>query len=271
MIHGYKYRPGDPRRCPHRTLLSPDPINPGPRIVSWPRRLGLRGQHGEGLGISFGWHARGTPWAAHRNAALAGLSLADVIDRLRARAPCRPVRIIAHSMGARVALEALARVANGGVDRVVLLAAAEFEANAAAALSSPGGQSAALLNVTSRENDLYDALVEALIAPPKPGDRVLGAARLSAPNLTHLQIDDARALDGLRRAGFPIDPPSRQICHWSGYLRPGLFPLYRAWLDGHIDDAMLRAALPDTCAPRWSRLRCVRSGSPRWRLHAPGA
>ena len=53
MIHGYKYLPGHPDHCPFDKILSVAPVRPGPRVVSWPRRLGLRGRRGEGLGLAF--------------------------------------------------------------------------------------------------------------------------------------------------------------------------------------------------------------------------
>ncbi len=271
MVHGYKYRPGDPRHCPHQTLFCPDPVNPGPTIISWPRRLGLGPGPRSGLGVSFGWQARTTPWRAYHGAKAAGDALAVLVGQIRQQAPARTIRVVAHSMGARVTLQALSQVSAGAIDRVVLLAAAEFEAAAHHALATPGGRTASVLNITSRENDLYDFLVEALIATPKPGDRVLGAGRLKAPNLTHIQIDDGMTLETLRRAGFAIAPPAHQVCHWSGYLRPGLFPFYRAWLDGRVDDAWLRRALPGHSAPRWSRLRRASMARPGWHLDAPGA
>lgn len=262
MVHGYKYLPGDPVHCPHDTLLSRRPARRNARIVSWPTRLGLRGQGGEGLGISFGWAARGSVWTAHGAAGRAGDGLADLLAALRRFDRDRPVRIVAHSMGARVALRALSLADPGAVTRMILLAAAEFDATAQSALDSPGGRDCAVLNVTSRENDLFDFLVERLIAPPVPGDRVLGAARLDMPNLAHLQIDDPATLAILRRTGFPVADATRRVCHWSPYLRPGLFPLYRAVLDGRMPLPRLRALLPDQHAPRWSRLLPSRAAAP---------
>ncbi len=253
MVHGYKYLPGHPVHCPHTSLLAADPVRADRRILSWPRPLGLHGQPGEGVGISFGWPARGSIWAAHGRAETAGDALAHLLARIHAIDPARPIHIVAHSLGARVTLRAIAESAPGTVARAILLAAAEFSATAEAALGH-AGRGTQVLNVTSRENDLFDFLLERLIAPPRPGDRMLGLGRLRLPNMVTLQLDDARSLEALAEAGFPIAPPLRRICHWSPYTRDGVFPLYRAVLSGEMPLPRLRALLPADGTPRWSRL-----------------
>lgn len=255
MIHGYKYRPGHPRHCPHRSILSKRPRCVDPRIVSWPRHLGLRDQAGEGLGLSLGWSARGTIWQAHRRAAQAGDALAEVLTEIQRLSPGRRVHVVAHSLGARVALRALTQVAPGAVHGAVLLSAAEFDSTARGALQSPGGRAAQVLNVTSRENDLFDFLLERLVGAPCPGDRMMGDGALSLPNLVTLQLDDCASRAALRGIGFPVAPSCRPVCHWSSYVRAGLFPLYRAFLKEEVTVSRLRAVLPQDCAPRWSRLR----------------
>jgi pimeloyl-ACP methyl ester carboxylesterase len=261
MVHGYKYRPGHPEHCPFEKILSPAPVRRGPRVVSWPRRLGLRGRPGAGIGLGFGWDARGGLRAAHERAAESGDTLARLLAELREIAPDRPVRLLAHSMGARVALRALGQSAPGTVSHAILMAAAEFDATARAALTTPGGADCRVLNVTSRENDLFDFLSERLLPPPARGARMLGAGTLELPNLAHLQIDDPRALAALRQAGFAVAGPERRVCHWSPYLRAGLFPLYRAVLSDRLPLHRLRAILPAATQPRWSGL--WRAPSPR--------
>ena len=90
-----------------------------------------------------------------------------------------------------------------------------------------------------------------------PSVRVWGHGDLYSGGklLVTLQLDDAQSLAALRGLGFPIAPPDRLICHWSPYLREGVFPLYRAILSGDLTLDRLRAVLPTACAPRWSRLR----------------
>ncbi|WP_417207139.1 alpha/beta hydrolase [Antarctobacter sp.] len=255
MVHGYKYLPGHPVHCPHGSLLSPEPRNTGRKIVSWPERLGLHGQHGQGLAISFGWKARGSIWAAHRQAKAAGQALATLVRDIRRYAPSRRINVIAHSLGARVALTAVRAGAPGAISCAVLLAAAEYGAAACGTLDSDAGRRTEVLNVTSRENDLYDFVLEWLVPPQQRGDRMLGHGGLRHPRMVTLQLDDAQSLAALRRAGFPIAAPERLICHWSPYLRDGVFPLYRAVLTGEMPLDRLRALLPAQCAPRWSRLR----------------
>ncbi|MBS0126566.1 hypothetical protein [Thetidibacter halocola] len=262
MIHGFKYQPGHPRHCPHESLLSRRPAITSPRIVSWPRRLGLRGQPGEGLGLSFGWTARGSIWHAWRAADAAGAQLAVLLGQLARLAPGRPVHLVAHSLGVRVALAALARSAPGAATRAILMTGAEYRATADHALRSPGGAACTVLNVTSRENDLFDFLLERLVSPPVAGDRVLGHAPLDLPHVATLQLDDPQSLAALRGAGFAIGAPQQRVCHWSPYLRPGAFPLYRAFLSGRLEMARLRAILPGETAPRWSRLRPALPGLP---------
>ncbi|MCT4610220.1 MAG: alpha/beta hydrolase [Pelagimonas sp.] len=252
MIHGFKYQPGMSRHCPHDLILSRSPQTDDPRVVSWPRHLGLRGQHGEGVGVSFGWSARGAIWRAYRGAQEAGDRLADIIETIRQIAPDRPIHLIGHSLGCRVALRAIGQSPTGSVQKAILLAAAEFTQSARSALAQSGTQ---VLNVTSRENDLFDFLMERLITPPLSGDRMLGHGTLDLKNTVNLQLDDPRTLTRLRHAGYPIADAQRLICHWSPYLRPGVFPLYRAVLQDRLSLAQLRALLPESTAPRWSRLR----------------
>ncbi len=251
MVHGYKYAPGSARRCPHRHILAVDP-DPAPttKTISWPRHLGVGADN---LGIAFGWTATGHIWRAWREAGRAGTALAHVLDRVAASG--RRADIVAHSLGARVALEALRRARAGAVGRVVLIAPAEFRAAADAALATPAGSAAEVLNVVSRENDVFDAMIEWLVQPHRPRARTLGLGLgRAAGNWTDLQIDDRDTLDALDRLGHRVAPPAGRICHWSGYLRPGLFPLYRAVLSGALPLPVLRGTLPATGAPRWSRL-----------------
>ncbi|PYG27748.1 alpha/beta hydrolase [Pelagimonas varians] len=265
MIHGYKYLPGHPIFCPHDGILSRAPRREGPRVVSWPRHLGLRGQQGEGLGISFGWAARGKIWAAYDQADSAGNALALLLADIQRIAPGRCVQLIAHSLGGRVALKAVKQSQPGDVSHAILLAAAEFGSVAKAALTTKAGQQVAVLNVTSRENDLYDFMLERLVRGEGPNRRTLGHGCTRLPNMATLQLDDLRSIAALRQAGYPIAPPQRRVCHWSPYLRPGVFPLYRAFLTGKLPVPHLRAVLPTEIEPRWARfsLRSGLFGPPR--------
>jgi pimeloyl-ACP methyl ester carboxylesterase len=257
MIHGYKFDPTNRQTCPHRHILSLSPRRDCVKAVSWPRGLGFSGQDaGEGLAIGFGWSARGTIWGAYGRAAQAGRALAELIEMIARLAPDRPVHLLAHSMGARVALTALPHIKSGRVGRVILLSGADYGQTAREALQSPAGHSTEIINVTSRENDLFDFLLERLVSPPERGDWTLSHGMPQAPNTLTLQLDHRETLRVLRGAGFEIAPPGGRICHWSSYIRHGVFPLYRALLrqPDTLPLVRLRAALPKGCDPRWSRI-----------------
>ncbi|MGH1330738.1 MAG: alpha/beta fold hydrolase [Paracoccaceae bacterium] len=257
LIHGYKFSPFHARakNSPHDHILSLAPKAKGRRAISWPRHLGFgRGKTDEGLCIAFGWHAQGALWQARREAAFAARALAGLIDRLGAR---NPIHIMAHSLGARVALKALPALTSGKVARIILMAPAAFQSEAHAALKAPQARRVEILNVASRENDLFDAAFEALIKPQDRSDRALGSG------LGHrdqrwldIQIDNPQTLDRLAAMGFRIAPPGRRICHWSSYLRPGLFAFYAAFLrqPERLPLATLAMHLPRHHAARWSRL-----------------
>ncbi|MFP4043531.1 MAG: hypothetical protein ACLFTP_03020 [Rhodosalinus sp.] len=245
MIHGYKFIPAHPLRCPHRHILALEPRDCW-KALSWPRALGYTGDRvTEGLALAFGWHARGTIWEAWRRAEAAGAALASAVEVLHAAAPDRPVHVVAHSLGARVALAAMARAPAGAFGRVILLAGAEFAGTAEAALDAPGGRRAEIVNVASRENLLFDLMVEGLFAPPRRGDSTLGRGLAPGPRRLTLRLDEARVLAALAARGFPVAPPARRVCHWSAYLRPGVFDLYRALLrePARLPLAPLAAAL----------------------------
>ena len=98
-------------------------------------------------------------------------------------------------------------------------------------LDTPAGRSAGVLNVTSDENFLFDLMFERLLQAPHTFERALGAGlRRGRADWVDLKIDCRHTLRHLDRLGFRVLPPVNTICHWSGYMRPGLFPLYSALL-----------------------------------------
>ena len=257
MTHGYKFAPGHGDDCPHEHILS---LSPRPHLrkrISWPRELGFgAGLPDEGLGIAFGWSGRGTIWQAYRRAYDASTSLASLVEVIHDLAPGRPVHLMAHSLGARVILSALPKLSEGSIGRVILLCGAEYKGHAVHCLNAGAGRTAEVFNITSRENDLFDFILERLIAAPVAGDRCIGAGLPDQPKAVTLQLDHAGSLAALARAGFKLPLPAGLICHWSSYLRPGVFDLYHALLrkPGSLPLAQLRAALPDRTEHRWSRL-----------------
>ncbi|MDG1117524.1 MAG: alpha/beta hydrolase [Flavimaricola sp.] len=234
MIHGFRYAPGQDGHDPRDLLFSLTPDMTSSRVVSWPRHLRMAGD--AGLALGFGWNARGAIWQAHRHAASSATRLATLITQLRRLGPDRPVHILAHSLGARVALTALTKVGAGDISHVILIAAAVFQREARLALQSPAGQSAQILNVTGRENTLFDWLLRAAL--PHWG-ATLGRGLNQPGNWIDLPLDREATLTALARAGYRIGPVLAPICHWSGYLRPGVFDLYQAVFDGRLSPATL--------------------------------
>jgi len=239
LVHGYRYDPNRRHGDPHGGILG---------RTGWPRRLGFgRGQ--AGLCIGFGWDGSGTIWQAGRRAEEAGRALAALIVGMNRRGP---VGVLAHSLGVRVALSALPYLHPHDVTRMALLAGAEFRDTAERALAGSGAD---VLNITSRENDGYDLLFENLMAPLS-GRKAISTLP-SGPRVVTVQIDAPLHRAALARAGFPTRPPERRICHWSAYLRPGLFRLYRTFLltPHALPLSTLRAASPADVTPRWSAFR----------------
>ena len=267
MIHGYRFAPGLVGHCPHGHILSMNPPSGDRKATSWPRHLGLTGAGG--LAIGLGWEARGSVQGAYRRAAVAGRALADIAAMVQSVDPTRRVDVIGHSLGARVALQALPHAPDGVFRRMILLAAAETRRPARAAMDSPAGRRVEVVNVTTRENDLFDFALEWLVSLGMDTALGQGLGRglgrglgqglgqgigPDAPNWLDLQIDQRATLAVLNRLGHALPPPPARICHWSPYMRPGIFALYRAMMDGTLPLTALRDALPGRRDRRWTRL-----------------
>ncbi|SMY08675.1 serine aminopeptidase domain-containing protein [Flavimaricola marinus] len=250
LIHGYRYAPGVPGHDPHDLILSPDVRDPRRRIISWPRHLRLLGD--DTLAVAFGWNARGGIWGAYRRAGVAGRDLAEVIARIKAVAPDRPIHVLAHSLGARVALATLPHCPRGSVQRVILIAGAAFRAEAAAVMASDTGARPEVLHVRGPENTFFEALLRAAFPWAGPS---LGAGLPGVAGWVDLALDRPGVLPSLARLGHRIAPHRARICHWSGYTRPGIFGLYRAVLSGRVPMAALARAGVPPAAPRPIRPR----------------
>ncbi|WP_321362740.1 hypothetical protein [uncultured Celeribacter sp.] len=252
-VHGYKFSPLVPEHDPHDHILSLDPGLPCRKALSWPRGLGFgTGRSDEGLCIALGWQARGSIWQAYSEARATGEALARLIWKLD-----RPVHVMGHSLGARVILSALPHLPEGAVRRAILLSAAEFRSTAEHALDSAAGRTAEVLNVTSRENDLFDALFEMALVPDHAPSRSLGAGLGQLHRgWCDIQIDDTATRAALARLGYDIPAADKKICHWSPYLRAGVFEFYRTALrhPERLPMGLLQEALPATSAPRFSHL-----------------
>ena len=248
LIHGYSFMPDFPGQCPHQHILSLNPSILDRKVISWPRHLHLDGHRG--LALACGWPARGSIWQVHRRASLAGRALAELANLVADMSPGRHLDVLCHSMGARVALSALPHSKPGAFGRMILLAAAETRAFAENALASPSGREVKVVNVTTRENDIFDALFEWLVHGGRRTSIGQGLDN-ALPNWRDLWIDRPETLAALSEMGHPIALPSDRISHWSPYLRPGIFGVYRALLNGALPFEALPSARPSR---RWSHL-----------------
>ncbi|MEM9795589.1 MAG: hypothetical protein AAF919_03810 [Pseudomonadota bacterium] len=243
FTHGLRHSPFGNGIDPHVGLLS--------AVTSydrhWKARSLVRGLHMgahqrlAGHAIAFGWDGAGLIWAALDRACLAGLALARLMMAIRQARPDLRLGVLTHSLGARVVLEAMIRAPAPVFDRVLLLTPADHRARARQALSAPGGRSTSVLAVQTRENWLCAV--------------GFAAASFGRPTLAFgpdcpgwLDVVPERLA---RHMGRRIGPARSLACHWSCYLRPGLWPIYRDWLTGGLSLSTLRAAdtPPDLRAP----------------------
>lgn len=274
MVHGYRFHPGRRRYDAEESLFAPVPRGEGWRVRSWPAGLGFAEDQGEtGVAIGFGWPATapllGSFLTTGRNgfarvydaAADYGEQLAELIKRVQAVAPGRPVDILAHSLGARVALAALPHLPQAP-GRMILLGAAEYEAEARARLEAVRGpRLPQVYNVTTRANDVYDLAFECLAPRPSWAGRALGSGLRDAPaNWLDLQLDHPAVTAWINGQGIALSPPEARVCHWSFYTRPGALAVYAAILRRRPgwDIAALR------------RVRCIGEREPRWSRLMPG-
>ena len=241
LIHGFGYVPGHPDRCPHDHILSLHP-RPGDRAISWPWQLGF-GRNGEAEDYASPSAGR-PPGRSGRPTRRPRGGSAPLRRPSRSCAPRIPVPvdILGHSLGARVALEAFRHVPKAAVGRAIFLAGADTRANAKTALASPAGQTAEVVNVVTRDNTASDLLFRAAIQPHRPLVRTLGAWKLgrAEPCWLDLALDGRHVRASSAALGFPRCPAGARAAHWSAYLRPGLFPLYRALLRENLPLRLLR-------------------------------
>ncbi|HEU0221288.1 MAG TPA: alpha/beta hydrolase [Paracoccaceae bacterium] len=287
LIHGYRFDPADPAHDPHRLIFAPAPARASWKLPSWPGGLGFAGgAAAQGLCIGFGWPARaghmrtllasgrtGFAEVYHRAGALGG-ALAGLIEAIAERAPGRPIDILAHSLGARVAVAAMPHLSSRGgraLGRMILLGGAEFAGRAEAAFTAaPDTAQPEVYSVTARHNDLYDALFERFAPRGKGADHALARGMPRLRNWLSLQIDHPRVRAWAASYGIRLEAPDRRICHWGFYTLPGAMTLYAHILRERAVWSV--AALRGTPAleeqePRWARLRPLprppRLGAPR--------
>lgn len=249
MIHGYKYAPASKYHCPHRKIL-------GESRQGWPHKLGFGTDNFQGgTGVALGWYARGKLRKVHKRATSLGEQLASIVKMLRNLSPAPDIHVVAHSLGSEVALSALKYLPANSVNRMILMTGASHQSHALRMLATPAGRSSEVLNVVSRENDLFDAAFEHLVPPSVAGDRAIGQG-IAARNVVNLQIDCSATRTSLQSLGMLIEPTNKRVCHWSAYQRQGLMEVYNRFLrEPHeMKLSRLAALLPEQTEPRWSKL-----------------
>lgn len=256
MIHGFKYDPMNRKHCPHQKLFCATSDD------AWPRALGFGVEtENSGLGIAFGWSARGSLQQVHMRAREDAEDLARLIRLIIHIAPHRRIHAITHSLGSEVLLNVLPMIPAFSLNRAVLLTGASYAAYADRMLATPAGRTAEVLNITARENDLFDMGFKRLVPPEQPGDSMIGRG-LRARNAITLQLDCQKTLEALTDLGFVIAPSRSPISHWSTYARAGALEFYAHAMryPEALPFALLRTKLPEDSNAHFSRLWVGESG-----------
>lgn len=175
-----------------------------------------------------------TPYAhAWELAEFTAAGLADILSRRK------DVTLIAHSLGARVALQAAAQAAPGSITRIVLLNGSELAPNARAIMEYADVR---VLNLVVQTDDVLKWLGSRFTGEaPAP---CVGQAGLQAwhPNWRDVPLDDPGLRARARHArGWDLcgDNPARLLDHWYTYRHVGNAPLVQAWLAGDpLDDIL---------------------------------
>ena len=249
LLHGYRYRPGDPARDPHIQLyggIGPDPeARARGALADWPAALGFSADlRGDGLCLGFGWdacephgaslarEARNGFASVYARAAGAGEALAALIACIGAARPDLRVDLFAHSLWARVALAAIASPAvRGRVGRAILLGAAEDAGVAAAAMAAAEragrGRGLAVYHFAARHNDAFDLLFEAA-APRVEGRRPQALGRAGPACGPGMRNGMGPGRGGGMVAGMEAAPARRP--DWIDLQLDA--PAFQAWAEG---------------------------------------
>lgn len=279
LLHGYRFtwrdEVGGGCFCPHRRLYRTRARETGhrrPVVAAWPDALGFSaGDPADGLCIALGWDARVSARSltlaglrdfrtVYEGAEAAGAALARLAGAVAGMRPGGEIDILAHSLGARVALAGLAERPGLPWGRAVFLGAAERRSAALAALAALETRAAParIYHVMSRANDLFDALF-GWAAPGDAGDRPLGAEGLGRahPAWLDIQLDHPATMAWLAARGHALTRSAETISHWHFYADPGAMAFYRAVLrrrPGYDLATLAEIGLGRWIAPRWSRL-----------------
>lgn len=229
MVHGYAWNPeAQGEDNPHSGQFLP--------WVNWT---------GE-PGIGFAWYSSPSVFDAWRSGHLhpyhcawarAGKSAARALARVL-RACCyahRPVRLVAHSLGSRVvvqALKLLTPMQARNVVCVLLLNGAEYTANARQLMTLHPDLEVRNVVVQS---DFVLRFLGALFAPGPLYARVIGLHGLEGDvpaSWRNITLDDPAVVDWASKRGWSImgDNPWKISDHWHSFRWPGNHPFLRAVL-----------------------------------------
>jgi pimeloyl-ACP methyl ester carboxylesterase len=152
-----------------------------------------------------------------------------------------PVRLICHSLGSRVVLQALTKLPAGKVERIIILDGAELQGEAAAALTAAAkiGPLPKILNICVRHDRVLKDLGS--WASGECGECIgldgLGAAgKPFRDRWLDVFLDDAKtqafALQKPREWGLNAVDPLDLGGHWESYTIQTNWPLYRNFMRG---------------------------------------
>ena len=271
MVHGFEFDVSVNKPDGGRALPADDPFNrvyaaPGRSLAvvtpeSWLPLVGETTESGEPIGecaIGFGWDsdyallggdaclANGFQFACLDMAPLAGRALATVLMALQGKGFA--VELISHSLGTRVACQALRCLASQGVthlvQKVVYIEGSEFTVDAIdCALRMPGTD---FFNIGNQDDGLppdgafschpfrYQYSAEQFT--------IAHAGIADLVNVVDLQIDRAPLRQWAAAQGWALDPGpvtaggETRAEHWAGYIHPGNRAL--------LTDIMVRADRP---------------------------
>ena len=154
--------------------------------------------------------------AAYDKAGYEGVGLAHFCD-MRSRIYNQPVRIVAHSLGTRVALSSLKYQSKGVVAQIVLMNGAEKAGVAREALENLD-DSTRILNLSVGTDDVLRKLGSYFATGRN--DVCIGNGGLDGaehPQWTNIQLDDEDTQEDMRdRFGIEIegDNPDKYLDHW---------------------------------------------------------
>jgi len=271
MIHGYKYHPGHPNSNPHKLLFSHSNTQ-STKLTSWPLGLGFEKMTTkDGLAIGFAWEGlprkdiRPKPMLSsfahvYKQANRAGGHLARILKWIHVLAPGRPVDLIAHSLGARVAFSGLSRLSTRNVDRVILMGGAEYASSLDRYFRHIDRDSdLEVFNITTRQNSFVDFLFECFAPRSNPSDFAIGKGYVGpTSNWLNLNLDDTATLNMLATRGIGISRARKLklVDHWGFYARAGVLRFYQqllrhrtSWRMEDLRQELIWAQLPEDQDP----------------------